>query len=383
MAVAITASPDGQSEMGATALSSSLRGAAEALSVLSARGATDRQRAVAYSMNLLSAMAGPVDWLSVGLPQATEAPPELKPRLRITDPAVLRLAREAMSLYCSMLSKTEQARASTRLAAFFAEHVPPEDEQLARMRQSSLIARADAGDVTADVIDGMRETLNRRVAIYGDEAYITGVARTSLAAAYRNRGTEADYAEAVRLCTQEALTSTARYGATHPVTLVAYSILTSALLAQAEATTDKEDRVGLAQRALSVIKDVRIARDELYGINSPNVIISRRYQGHALLLADELTRARSCLQYCVAFENARNDNREWRGSGVTHFLLARVNAGLGDDTAALDHAGRAIRLLAADNPLTSLYQSAAELLKQLTRRAADLARVQDTTPDQR
>jgi len=66
------------------------------------------------------------------------------------------------------------------------------------------------------------------------------------------------------------------------------------------------------------------------------------------------------------FETARNDNSECRGSGYTHLLLARLCLGLGDSTAALNHARSAHRLLAVHAPAGESCRNAAALVQRLS-----------------
>jgi tetratricopeptide (TPR) repeat protein len=106
----------------------------------------------------------------------------------------------------------------------------------------------------------------------------------------------------------------------------------------------------------------------LYGAISANATLSRRHQGHALLLlgdTDALNRALACLRYVLDFETARNDDAEWRGSGQTHLLLARAYLALGDNASALCHARHAHRLLVADAPGGTPCRDAAILLHKL------------------
>jgi tetratricopeptide (TPR) repeat protein len=272
-----------------------------------------------------------------------------------------------MSLRCSGLPAVQRADLWARLAAFFARIVPPGDPRLGRLREKTLNARVNAEDTSRDVVEKLLEAYQRHARTDGRDAYLTSVARANLAIAYCQRGTGTDLAEAVRLCRQEIQTRTDRYGADHPITLVARSLLVRCLLAQAEVTEDQGERLRLAREALGDADRVRAARDRLFGVLSVNATLSRRYQGHALFLLGDTERARACLQYALAFDTARNGNREWRGSGHTHLLLARVHRALGDRQAALTHARNARRLLAADTPAGPSRRAAEALLRDLER----------------
>jgi tetratricopeptide (TPR) repeat protein len=181
--------------------------------------------------------------------------------------------------------------------------------------------------------------------------------------AYRQRAQGTDLADATALMAEEARTRAGRYGSCHPFTLVARSLHTRSLLVQAEATGDQEQRLALARQALDEVSEVRPVRDRLYGATSATATRSRRYEGHALFLLGDLTRARSCLEQALLFEATRHDNPEWAGWGHTHLLLARVYAALGDLDLALQH--DSYWLLSQDVPAGPSCRAAAALLKEL------------------
>jgi tetratricopeptide (TPR) repeat protein len=345
-----------------------LHGAAEALSVLQRRDPAERQRAAEYAAELLAREVQPADWRRAGLPTTAQAGKE--DGVPVSHQAVLHLARTAMSLRCSGLHAVQRADLWARLAAFFAQLVPPGDPWLVRLREKTLNARINAEDTSRDVVEKLLGTYQLHARANGSEAYMTSLARANLAMAYCQRGTGADLAEAMRLCRQEIQTRTDRYGADHPITLVARSLLARCLLAQAEVTEDRGERSRLAHEAFDDADRVRVARDRLFGALSVSATLSRRYQGHALFLLGDLERARACLQHALAFDTARNGNREWRGSGRTHLLLARVHRALGDQQAALDDARDACRLLGADTPGGPSRWAAEALLRELERGSA-------------
>ncbi len=345
-----------------------LYGAAEALSVLSSRGPADRRRAAQHATDLLVGHAEPADWDEAGLPAPTVAPLAAASRVPISDPAVLRMARTGASLRCSVLPGVESVLVWARLARFFRQAAP--DEPMAsRIKAQVLHERMEVGDVSAEVVDGLLAAYERHRDTYGGRAYLTSLARTNLARAYRRRAIGTDLTDAERLFREEIDARTCRYGPEHPFVLVARNLLVRCLLARAEGTGDEEERRALAVQAHAEADRVRAARDLIFGVTSPNAVLSRRHQGHALLIlgdADSLNRARACLRYVLDFETARNDNSEWRGSGHTHLLLARVCLALGDRPAALGHARSAHRLLAVDAPGDEFCREATALVQRLS-----------------
>jgi hypothetical protein len=342
-----------------------LHGMAEALSVVQRRGPADRQRAAEYAAELLARATQPADWRRAGLPAlASAGQPDGVP---VNHQASLHLAGTAMSLRCSGLPAVQRADLWARLAAFFVPMVRPGDPWLSRLREKALNARVAAEDASHDVADKLLDTYQRHMLTDGRDAYLASLARANLAIAYCQRGAGTDLAEAARLCRQEIQARADRYGAAHPITLVARSILVRCLLTQAEATKDQDERIRLAREAFDDADRVRAVRDRLFGVTSVNATLIRRYQGHALFLLGDMERARAFLQYALAFDTARNGNQEWCGSGPIHFLLARVHRALGDQPAALIHARKACRLLATDTPGGSSRRAAEAWLRELER----------------
>jgi hypothetical protein len=346
-----------------------MHGAAQALGVLSRRGPASRLRAAEYAADLLVRHVE-ADWRGLLLPASSNPATAARPDragvlVNESEPAVVHLAIEAMRLRCSTLHAARRPEMWASLAGFFGEILPETDPLLRLMAATVLFSRIHANDVRQEVIDGLLSDYEWRRDTYGPDAYLTSIARTNLATAYRTRGAGADLVTATELCRQEVSARARRYGAGHPFTLVARNMAARCLLAQAESAADQQERRTLAQQAYDEADRARVARDQLYGVTSANSTLSRRYQGHALLLLGDLERARSCLHYALAFETARNDNVEWRGSGLTHLLLARVSIAMGDRAGALEHAASAHRLLAADNPASAACRQASTLLQQL------------------
>ena len=342
-----------------------LHGMAEALSVLKSRGPAERQRAAEYAAELLARATQPADWRRAGLPALASA--GKTDGIPGNHQSILHLAGTAMSLRCSGLPAVQRADLWARLAAFFAPVVMAGDPWLSRLREKALNARVNAEDTSPDVVEKLLDAYQRHVRTEGRDAYLASLARVNLAIAYCQRDAGTDLAEAVRLCRQEVQTRADRYGATHPITLVARSLLVRCLLAQAEATKDQDERLRLAREAFDDADRVRAACDRLFGVISVNATLSRRYQGHALFLLGDMEQARACLQYALAFDTARNGNQEWRGSGPTHLLLARVHRALGDRATALIHARKACGLLATDIPGGPSRRAAEALLRELER----------------
>lgn len=349
-----------------------LRAASEALSVLRYRPAAERRRASRYAVGLLRAQAAPGDWHSAGLPSVADRPSDpapargCGPEVPLTDPAVLHLARSAMQLYSTELRAADRPRHWAQLAAFFAECRTGSTEELARLRDRVVSSRVNAGDTSPDVVAALLATLDRYRAMDGENGYRTGLARANLSVAYRQRGLGPDLATATRLAEEEVQARTARYGAEHPVTLVARSLHTLSLLVQAEAMDDPVMQRVLATRALAEITHVRAVRDRLFGVTAPNATRSRRHEARAFILLGEFEKARVGLQCTLAFESVSNSGKESRESGQTHYELARVNRALRDFGKALEHGQQACRILAVHAPGGPAARKAATLLAELT-----------------
>ncbi|HET9895676.1 MAG TPA: hypothetical protein VFQ44_12175 [Streptosporangiaceae bacterium] len=352
-----------------------MHGASEALHALSRRGPADRLRAADHAISLLIRHAEPTDWHRAGLPvlaagpvAAADAAP-MAGTVQVSAVGVLHLVRTTMTLYCSALPAVERPGRWARLVRFLAGVVPAADPLLRRSLTTVLFGRMQVGDVSQEIVDGLLRDYDWRRDAYGRDAYLTSLARTNLSIAYCQRSTGTDLAEATRYCREELDARARRYGPRHPFTLVARNRLAQCLLTQAEMTHDEQEQRALAGQAYAEASRARAARDQQYGVTSSSATLSRRYQGHALLLLGspgDLKRAHACLRYALAFESARNDNAEWQGSGETHLLLARVCVALGDHSAALDHAQEATRLLGSDAPAGSLHREAVALLEELS-----------------
>lgn len=361
----------GEEERATAEAAARLRGAAEALGALRSRRPQGKQKACQYAVALLAGWAGPADWRAAGFSAPPETTAGSQPPVPVGHAATLRLAFIAMLLDCENRRLVECPQRWSRLVDFFAPYVDADDGQLGRLHEHALNASVDAGELSASVVRGLLSALEWHRQRDGDDAYLTGLARANLAVAYRHRGEGTDLADAAALTAKEARARTERYGHSHPVTLVARSLHVRSLLCQAEIAHDEELRLDFAQRAFEEITAVRTARDRLFGVTSLAAIRSRRYEGHALLLLGEPERARSCLDYALAFETARNGNTEWPGSGRTHLLLARVYEALGDVPMALSHARDARRLLSEDAPAGTSLRGTQRLLDQLQNGSAD------------
>jgi hypothetical protein len=164
---------------------------------------------------------------------------------------------------------------------------------------------------------------------------------------------------------EEVKIRTARYGPDHPVTLVARSMLTLSLLLQGEASDDEIERRALGQRALAEITKVRVARDRLFGVTSPNATNSRRYEARALMLLGQLERGRSCLESTLTFENTHNAGQQTQRLGQTHYQLARPHRPLCNRAKAVDHARRARQIFESHNPTGHAASDVRRLLEEL------------------
>jgi hypothetical protein len=342
-----------------------LRGAAEALSVLQGRPPAEQQRASRFAVGLLGAHVSPADWVGAGLPAPTNPARRGEHLVPPNDRAVLQMARYAMQLYATELRVADRPAHWARLAQFFEQHLPASADELIRLRATAVTVRVEADDTSPEVISALLHAVDYHREADGEDAYLTRLARASLLVAYRQRGTETDLANSTKLAEEETAARMARYGPDHPVTLVARSLFTLSLLVQAESTDDRADRRTLAGRALAENTEVRVARDRLYGVRSPNAAVSRRYEARALILLGDLDKARACLEYTLAFEKARSKSRELQSHGQTHYHLSRVHCELGNREKALEHAEHARRIFSLHNPRGSALRKTAALIEEL------------------
>jgi tetratricopeptide (TPR) repeat protein len=335
-----------------------VHGAAEAISVLRARSQVRRPSLGDYVMALLAGHVNGEAWNAAGLP---ELRPEAHP-VRVSDEAMIHLARLAISIHCGGLCLSERLAMWSRLESFFAGQLPPSAPQFIRLREVVAQQRQEASGMPPDV-EGLREILEFECERHGDDSYLAGLSRANLANACRQAG---DFALAAGLLSDEAGARESRYGRDHPITLVALSMTTRLLLNQADATDDAGARHELARRALSLVIEVRAARDRLYGITAHNATISRRYEAHALLLLGELDRAQACLEHTLTFIRTRDGRNDGYAAGRTHLLLARVHAAAGNRDQALEHADRTRQILIAHGGLGIEPWEAAALARDIT-----------------
>jgi DNA-directed RNA polymerase specialized sigma24 family protein len=177
----------------------------------------------------------------------------------------------------------------------------------ARLRARVDSARVDADDVTPEVISSLVGALERNQAAHGSNAYVTGLARRSLATAYRRRRAGTDLTDATALAADDTRAHGARYGPEHPVTLDARSLLAVSLLAQAESAPAERERRDLATKALSEITTVRAAQDRRRGVASPDSVASHRREARALLLLGEVSKARASMDFARRLESAAQE----------------------------------------------------------------------------
>lgn len=343
-----------------------LRGAAEALNVLQRRSPADRRSAARSAVSMLAANVASADWAQAGLP----APPEGDQRgghlVPLNHRSTVCLARAALGLHCGELRVDDRPVQWDKLVAFFERHLPGTDPDLVRLRERAAGAHVDANDTSPKVFTVLLDALDFHLEADGPDAYLTSIARANLSVAYRQRRADADLGNATLLAKDEVKTRTARYGAHHPVTLVARSLLTLSLLLQAEASADEAERRDLGRQALAEITQVRVARDRLFGVTSPTATSSRRYEARALMLLGQLDRARSCLESALTFENTHNAGQQTQSLGQTHYQLARVHRALGERARAADHARRAGQIFQTHNPAGRAASDARRLLGELS-----------------
>jgi len=342
-----------------------LRGAAEALSVLRRRAPAERQRACRFAMSLLAAHVPATDWVSAGLPGPPWPARRAGHLLPSGHQAVLQLARTAMMLYLSELRGADRPAAWQRLAAFFARQLPSSEPELVLLREHAMLARLAAADTAPEVFGELSGALGFHRAVHGEDAYLTAVARANVQVALLQRGAKPDLAKAAALAQQEVAIRTIRHGPDHPATLAARSLLGRCLLMQAEAAHGEAGRLRLAGQALAEITRIRVARDRLFGVTSPEATSSRRYEARALLLLGEGEKARNCLLCTLAFENACHGGEETPSVGQTLYQLARVERALGNTERAFGLAGDAYRIFSLHYPGGSTARQTRELIREL------------------
>lgn len=343
-----------------------LRGAAEALSVLQRRSPADRRRAARFAVGLLAANVAPANWAQAGLPAPPKDQPGGSPLVPVNDRAAVGLARTALRLHSGELRVDDRPVHWDKLVAFFEQRLPASDPQLVRLREHAASAHVDASDTAPEVFSVLLDALDFHLENDGGDAYLTSIARANLSVAYRQRRTEGDLGNATLLAKDEVKTRTARYGGDHPLTLVARSLLTLSLLLQAEASDDEAERRELGREALAETTEVRVARDRLFGVTSPNATSSRRYEARALMLLGQPERARSCLESTLTFENTHNAGQQTQSVGQTHYQLARVHRALGERAQAAEHARRARQIFESHNPAGRAAGDVRRLLDELS-----------------
>jgi tetratricopeptide (TPR) repeat protein len=270
-----------------------------------------------------------------------------------------------LGLYRSQLRVDDRPVHWDMLEAFFARHLPADHPELVRLRERTANAHVDADDTSREVFDVLTDALSYHAENDGHDAYLTSLARANLSVAYRQRRAGTDLVDATRLAREEVTARTQRYGPDHPVTLVARSMLTLSLLLQAEASDEEAERRRLGQSALAEVGMVRVARDRLFGVTSPNATSTRRYEARALLLLGQPERARSCLESTLSFENTHNAGQQAQSLGSTHYQLARVHLVLGDRARAADHARHAREIFESHNPAGRSAREVRRLLEGL------------------
>jgi hypothetical protein len=343
-----------------------LRGAAEALNVLQRRSPVDRRSAARSAVSMLAANVTPANWAEAGLPTPPEGGQSGAHLVPLNHRSTVCLARTALGLYCRELRVDDRPVHWDKLVTFFERHLPETTPELVRLRERAADAHVDANDTSPKVFAALLDALDFHLEADGQDAYLTSIARANLSVAYRQRRTDGDLGNATLLAKDEVRTRTARYGANHPVTLVARSLLTLSLLIQAEASDDEAERCGLGRQALAEITEVRVARDRLFGVTSPNATSSRRYEARALMLLGQLDLARSCLESTLTFEHTHNAGQQTQSLGQTHYQLARVHRALGESARAAEHARCARQIFESHNPAGRAASDVGRLLDELS-----------------
>ena len=342
-----------------------LRGAAEALNVLQRRPPADRRSAARSAVSMLAANVTPADWAQAGLPAPPDGGHSGGHLVPLNHRSTVCLGRTVLGLFCGELRVDDRPVHWDQLVAFFERHLSETDAELVRLRERAAGAHVHANDTSPKVFAVLLDALDFHLESDGQDAYLTSIARANLSVAYRQRRTDADLCNATLLAKDEVRTRTTRYGAHHPVTLVARSLLTLSLLLAAEASDDEAERRDLGRQALAEITEVRAARDRLFGVTSPNATSSRRYEARALMLLGRLDRARSCLESTLTFENTHNAGQQTQSLGQTHYQLARVHRALGERAQAAEHARRARQIFESNNPAGRAAADVGRLLDEL------------------
>ena len=351
-----------------------LRGATEALSVLGRRSPADQQRASLFAVGLLTDTAAGADLADTGLPRPHPAArpgeagrqwPHAGVRLPADHRAVLLLARAAMVLHTAGLRICERPWHWDRLARFFDARLPASDPYLFQLHERALMSLVNAGDTSPEVVAALQGAVGFHRAAHGEDAYLTSIATTNLALAFRQRRGDGDVAAAAALAERAARASTASYGSEHPLTLVARSVAARCLLLQAEGS-DEAERCRLAGRVLAEVTAIRATRMRLYGSTAPATTRSRRHEAIALLLVGEQRRAKQTLELTLALEAALSGADRAEAAADTRLLLAEASRALGDMDKALDHAREANRVYRRQNPRGHGARRARRLIEQLT-----------------
>jgi tetratricopeptide (TPR) repeat protein len=351
-----------------------LRGATEALNVLGRRSPADQQRASLFAAGLLRDAITEADLRETGLPLPLPAVQPGQPgqerqadgsRLPAGHPAVLLLARAAMVLHSAGLRICERPWHWDRLARFFNARLPASDPHRFRLHERALMSRVDAGDTSPGVIAALRNAVEFHRAAHGEDAYLTSIATTNLALAFRQRRGDGDQAASTALAEQAVRVRAASYGPEHPLTLEARSLVALCRLLQAEGSQE-EERHGIAGRVLAEVTAIRAARMRLFGSTAPDTARSRKHEALALLLLGEPERAGQALELTLAMEAAFGGADRAAAVADTRLLLAAVSRALGDTDKALEHAREANRIYGQQNPRGHGARRARHLVERLT-----------------
>jgi hypothetical protein len=361
----------------ARAAAARLRGATEALNVLGRRSPADQQRASLFAVGLLQDALADADLSETGLPRPLHAEHRgqaaqgqaggtgAAARLPADHRAVLLLARAAMVLHTAGLRICERPWHWDRLVRFFDARLPASDPHLFRLHERAVMSRVDAGDTSPGVVATLLGAVEYHRRTHGEDAYLTSVATTNLALALRQRRGDGDLAASTALAEKAARVLAARYGAEHPLTLVARSLVAIGLLLQAEGSQEEERR-RLAARVLAEVTAIRAARMRLYGSTAPDTTRSRSHEAVALLLLGEPERAGQALELTLALAAALGGADGAEAVAGTRLALVQVSRVLGDMDKALEHAREANRIYGQQNPRGHGARRARRLVEQLT-----------------